>query len=212
MGIKWYQPRVYRLKITLLGSDPPIWRRVEVDNGTTLYELHVIIQIAFGWENCHLHHFCVTPNGKLTRRALTDGDYYAPKSFELEETKDSERVSLLEVLKTKGHIMLYTYDMGDSWDHAIKLEAIGEPGEPAKPGCLEGENAGPPEEIGGIWGFYERLKIAKDPSHPDHAELVEWLGDFDPQRFDLDEVNKLLDAAFEPAKPKRRKSRTSKKK
>jgi hypothetical protein len=172
-----------------------------VDSATTLDDLHLIIQIAFGWENCHLHHFCVTSSGKLTRRALTDGDYYAPKSFELEGTRSSTRVRLLEVLKTKGHLLLYRYDMGDSWDHSIKLEAIGEPGEPVMPACLAGESAGPPEDIGGIWGFYECLKIAKDPSHPDHKALAEWLGNFDPARFDLEAVNKTLESVFSPAKP-----------
>ncbi len=48
---------IYQLKITLRGSKPPIWRRVQTVGGVTLSELHAIIQVAMGWDGGHLHEF-----------------------------------------------------------------------------------------------------------------------------------------------------------
>jgi hypothetical protein len=52
---------------------------------------------------------------------------------------------------------------------------------------------GPPEDCGGIPGFYNLLEAINDPEHEQHEELLEWLGgDFDPQGFSVDEVNRGL--------------------
>ena len=48
--------RLYQFKITLLEFQPPIWRRIQVKNGT-LDKLHEHIQTAMGWTNSHLHQF-----------------------------------------------------------------------------------------------------------------------------------------------------------
>ena len=50
-------PMVYTLKVTLMETDPPIWRRLRVPGGTTLARLDRIIQAAMGWTNSHLHSF-----------------------------------------------------------------------------------------------------------------------------------------------------------
>jgi len=51
----------------------------------------------------------------------------------------------------------------------------------------------PPEDVGGIWGYYELLDVIRNPQHPDHEEMSEWVGDqFDPEAFDLEEVNRYL--------------------
>ena len=50
---------IYQLKITLSGSEPPIWRRFVVDGQTSLGDLHSLIQIVMGWSDSHLHHFVV---------------------------------------------------------------------------------------------------------------------------------------------------------
>ncbi len=50
---------IYQLKITLRDIKPPIWRRVQVQSSTTLSKLHLIIQAAMGWYNCHLHSFSI---------------------------------------------------------------------------------------------------------------------------------------------------------
>ena len=50
---------IYQIKITLLGTKPPIWRRLLVPADLTLAQLHNVLQIAMGWEDGHMHEFRV---------------------------------------------------------------------------------------------------------------------------------------------------------
>jgi hypothetical protein len=50
---------VYQIKVTLKGSKPPIWRRMQVASETTLAQLHHILQCVMGWEGSHLHQFVI---------------------------------------------------------------------------------------------------------------------------------------------------------
>ncbi len=52
-------PEIYQLKVTLLGTSPPIWRRLLVPADTTLAQLHDVLQAAMGWEDCHMHEFSI---------------------------------------------------------------------------------------------------------------------------------------------------------
>jgi len=49
--------QIFQIKVTLLGSDPEIWRRLLVPASMTLDVLHNVLQIAMGWENDHLYEF-----------------------------------------------------------------------------------------------------------------------------------------------------------
>jgi hypothetical protein len=61
------------------------------------------------------------------------------------------------------------------------------------PICIGGARACPPEDCGGIWGYEQLVEVLKNPKHPEYQEKLEWAGDdFDPERFDLDEVNRDL--------------------
>ena len=104
-------------------------------------------------------------------------------------------MSLSKVVKTGRKVrFIYEYDFGDSWQHEIVLEKTLEP-EPGitYPRCIEGERACPPEDVGGIWGYAEFLDAISDPNHEDHDERVEWVGgEFDPEKFSVDKVNKEL--------------------
>lgn len=53
------------------------------------------------------------------------------------------------------------------------------------PACIGGKRNGPPEDCGGSYGYYDVLKKATDPQDPEHKEIVEWLGEYDPEEFDL---------------------------
>lgn len=48
---------IYQIKVTLLGTDPPIWRRLRVPADLSLEQLHDVLQLAMGWEDCHMHEF-----------------------------------------------------------------------------------------------------------------------------------------------------------
>lgn len=172
---------VHQLKVVLSGSKPQIWRRLLVDSETPLDVLHYILQDAMGWTNSHLHLFDA------------QGVQYGEKNPEW-EARDERPVRLNQIAASPKAKFKYEYDMGDGWRHEITVEKI-LPAEPGKkyPVCLEGALACPPEDCGGIGGYYNLLETVRDPKREDHEEMREWLGDdFDPNAFDLNAINKLL--------------------
>src|SRR5215207_1843973 len=113
----WYRPEQLLLKITLLGSAPTIWRRVEVHSGLTLHDLHYVIQNVFEWQNCHLYQFLVPPGGKLTRAALRDATRYhhiPPDPFFDTDPTDcpSDEALLDRVFTDEVRQIIYEYDFG----------------------------------------------------------------------------------------------------
>ena len=211
----WYRSEELVLKITLLGSEPKIWRRVEVHSGLTLHDLHYVIQCVFNWENAHLYQFSVPPGGKLTRAAMRDAVRYvmpADPAFSDFGEKDlpAEEALIGRVFNDEHRQIVYEYDFGDSWEHLVRLEKRTAGGDPDHvPVCVAGENAAPLEDMGGIYGFYQWLDALRKASHEMHDEAIEWLGeDFDPGAFDPVQANKRLRFAFKPPpkrKPKKRK-------
>jgi len=209
--------QIYTLRITLRDSKPPIWRRVAVPSDITLAQLHEVIQIAMGWTNSHLHHFMLKdkslinrdPNviARLSEEGRYDDIFVATRGIRMfvakvtpfgdpteMEGEDEDAVTLAEVCTKVKSKLTYEYDFGDGWEHIIEVQKIEEP----KPGveypvCLAGKLACPPEDCGGIYGYYHMLDVVADPDHEQHDDLIEWLGDdFDPDAFDIDEVNDML--------------------
>lgn len=175
-------PNAATIKVGLRGASPPIWRRLEVPSDITLGDLHLAIQLAFGWEGSHLHDFS-------TRRRR-----WADPLDDLEETLDESAAPLLTAFEART--LTYTYDFGDSWEHRIDLEDV----RPAVPGvayprCIGGRRAAPPDDIGGIARYSHLVAAASDRSDPDHAEaadeLAEWGVDA-PARFDAAAVTHAL--------------------
>lgn len=174
---------IYQLKIILKDFRPPIWRRVQVTSDTTLGKLHQIIQSVMGWTNSHLHAF------------LVQGVEYGQPQPEYDFNVRNERtVKLSSVVTGEKFKFLYTYDMGDSWEHEILVEKA-LPADPQMryPVCLTGKRACPPEDCGGVWGYAEFLEAIQQLDHPEHESMLEWIGGtFDPSAFNLDEVNQQL--------------------
>ena len=138
-----------------------------------------------GWTDSHLHQF------------EAKGQLYGKPTRELEldlPMKDEARARLDQLLMREKDSMLYEYDFGDSWTHQIVLEKILAPSPQIKvPQCTAGARACPPEDCGGVFGYVELLKALKVPSHPEHEDMLEWIGeDYDPTFFDLELVNKQL--------------------
>jgi hypothetical protein len=174
---------VYQLKISLEGVRPPIWRRVQVKD-CNLADLHDVIQVAMGWESYHLYSFTV------------GGVDYGERDMTGDELdmKDARRARLSRLVRGEKFKFRYTYDFGDNWEHEIAVEKLLPP-ERGKtyPVCVDGKRAGPPEDVGGVWGFMEFVEAMRDPAHPQHRELADWYEDpFDPDAFDIDEVNRRL--------------------
>ena len=206
------------MKITLIGSDPKIWRRVEVHSGLTLDDLHVVIQCVFGWEDYHLYHFLAPPGGKLTRKAMAEATRFhvlpPDPGFDDEEKEDvpADDVLVGRVLNKECPQIVYEYDFGDSWEHLVRIEKRTTGGDQDHvPVCLAGENAAPLEDSGGMYGYYNWLDALQNEMNPMHEEAVDWLGKgFDPAHFDLNAANKSLAAAFKIVPKKPRKPRKKK--
>lgn len=164
------------LRIELCDSDPLIWRQVEVPTSITLKVLHEVIQAAMGWLDYHLWEFTVSQ-----RRFGLPMD----EDWGTEPRIEAAKVRLREVLAPRKTTMTYVYDFGDDWEHRLILTNVrqGEPGI-GYPRYVAGEGNAPPEDCGGIPGFYEKLDIVADPSHPEHNEIREWLDDYDPNIID----------------------------
>lgn len=150
----------------------------------TLAMLHQVIQIAMGWFNGHMHHFI----HQRTFYGIADPD------FGLDETEDEKKYRLNQLLKKEKDSLLYEYDFGDSWRHIVTLEKILPPSEKLQlPVCLDAFGACPPEDVGGIPGFYDFLEAMADPKHPEHESYRECLGEeYDPQHCDLKAINARL--------------------
>jgi hypothetical protein len=180
---------IYQLKIVLLGTKPPIWRRLQVPGDASLGWLHAAIQVTMGWTNSHLHHF-------LTSDArYSDPRHCEDMGFGDEPDRDEAKATLGQVAPQEGAQFGYEYDFGDSWEHEITVEKI-LPGEAAAATtalCLDGARACPPEDCGGIGGYAELLKTLKNPKHPEHKAMKEWLGrPFDAEAFDVAKANLWL--------------------
>ena len=171
--------RVYQLKVSLMGTEPSVWRRVRVVESTSLLNLHYVIQASFGWSDSHLHEFELDG----VRYGSDDGPGWGPRP-------KSEKRTQLGAIARQGNRFVYTYDFGDDWRHEVAVETV----MPAKPGarypaCVGGERACPPEDCGGVWGYERLLEVLADPSDEEHNEMREWLGlpegiDWDADSFD----------------------------
>ncbi len=178
----------YQIKITLTGSGPSIWRRLVVRKDLPLDLLSDVIQIAMGWEGCHLHQF-ITGTTRATRvfYGVADPDF-GPVDEDILDERDYTLAQLAPAAKRKFR---YEYDFGDGWEHEVVVEKTLPPDPAFKYSvCLAGENACPPEDCGGIGGFYRLLEALADPEDPEHEEMQGWVeADWNPAAFDCERVN-----------------------
>jgi len=177
--------RIYQFKITLWGIRPPIWRRIQVPETYTFWDLHVAIQDAMGWADYHLHEFEITSpqsRGK-TRIGIPEGDFDR-------EVLPGWKQKIADYFTQENRTANYMYDFGDGWEHKIELEKILPREKNVKyPTCIKGKRACPPEDCGGIGGYYNLLEIMGNPNHEEYDDMLEWLGEeFDPEHFDINEV------------------------
>jgi hypothetical protein len=169
--------QIATLRIELLDTDPPIWRQAEVSTSSTLKDLHALIQAAMGWANQHLWEFRV---GRQVYGRPAPGPAWGGPAV-----VNAGKVRLAELLKPRKTVIDYTYDMGDSWEHRLTITDV-RPADPAVvyPRYVAGERPAPPEDCGGVPGFYSALESLADPNHPEHEDVVAWLGGYDPDHFD----------------------------
>ena len=150
---------IYQIKVTPLGTKPPIWRRLPVPADLTLAQLHFVLQVAMGWEDGHMHEF------RVGQRRFGRPEPSAP-FMRMPRTESERTARLSAALGRTSAKMIYAYDFGDSWEHSIVLEKK-LPTDPnaTYPLCIDGRLACPPEDCGGIPGFYDLLDALADPDH-----------------------------------------------
>jgi hypothetical protein len=179
--------RVVRLRVTLEGIDPPVWRQLEAPAWLKLARLHDVLQVAFGWTNSHLHVFEVGAERIAVPHSLD----------QLEEggvTRSGRLVELGHLVDLGHRRFTYEYDLGDSWRHVVEVEHVAKPtDDDGWVRCLAGARSCPPEDCGGPGGYAHLLEILFDPRHPEFDEARQWVGPgFEPERFDLAAVNAAL--------------------
>jgi hypothetical protein len=178
---------VYRFKITLRGTEPAIWRRIETKDAT-LEKLHELIQTAMGWTNSHLHQFEIAGTRYTDPRFMMD-------DFDDFGADDYSGIRVSDLVAEHGSRLRigYEYDFGDCWEHEIVLEAVTE-SEPGVryPRCIDGAQACPPEDVGGVYGFADYVEAITNPEHSEHEELLEWNGPFDPTKFDAKQATRSM--------------------
>ena len=161
-----------QLTVTLMDSEPVVWRQILVPADVTLAELHEIIQKAMGWQNLHDYSFQL---GWGRHKSLLDAEGL-----------------LLDLLsKTEQQPIYYNYDSKDGWRHRLDAEQV-EASEAQMPVCTAGDGACPPEGSGGVWGYDRLLAQLENEEDPDYIDLLDRYGEIEPDAFDLSEANARL--------------------
>ena len=183
----------YRLRISLDGVTPEVWRSLTVRSTSRLDELHPVLQTVMGWTDSHLHQWRrPDPNdpGRVerfaTRSCIEEG--FANGS------RCEDMVRLDDVLTAPGDALVYEYDFGDGWEHTVVLDGIDHDQSPEGAHCIAGERACPPEDCGGVSGYARLTDALADPERPAHMPLVGWAGAFEPESFSAADVNMMLAA------------------
>ncbi|MDY0286663.1 MAG: plasmid pRiA4b ORF-3 family protein [Bacteroidia bacterium] len=180
---------IYQVDISILNIEPAIWRQIEVPSDISLSDFHKLIQIVMGWKNKYKHRFVKDMTFYSPTAGLMDDEYTC------REYVNMKLSDLLEVVKDK---MIYNYDFKDNWAHEILLEQKKQPEKGVfYPRVNDGEGNCPPERCGGVEGFYEILDVLDNPDHMDYEDTIDFLGgDYDPDYFNVEEINAALKTAF----------------
>ena len=165
----------YRIRVELNGSDPAIWRTVEVRSDLTLDVVHSVVQGAFGWTDTHLYRFACG-GGPFDEKSQL---YLCPFDVEVneEEGVPTDRVRLDEVLRDVGDEIAYAYDFGDGWELTLRLEQVREYPNGPSAVCVDGWRAAPPEDSAGITRGEDLARVLEDPETFDVDEANHWLID-----------------------------------
>lgn len=176
-------PAYHEFDVSLVGVKPRIRRRFVLRATATFADLHRAIQDACGWQDRHLFAF----------RDRTDSPLAGIPDKETDEPDpDARRVRLSSYFgEGKETTCMYEYDFGDAWEHEVTLRAAIKLPDRFERRLLGGARAFPPEDCGGLPGYEACVRMATQGRGP--KDLREWLGDWDPEAFDLEETRREFD-------------------
>lgn len=176
-----YRYHAFELRVTLDLEIYTAMRRLIVPADIEFSCLHHVLQNAFHWENYHLYDFAVFNNGNC------EPDVRLVASEEDLDFVDNAILmgghTLSEFLP-KSEFILYTYDMGDGWEHKIELVRDIPECHEESPYLLEAIGQAPPEDVGGVGGYIDFREIMLNPAHPEYEETKTWAGDWHPELTD----------------------------
>jgi len=164
---------VYQFKCTLLDTNPPVWRRIQVPENYTFYDLHVAIQDVMDWKDYHLHCFIIPGIGTFEEIAHIECPWWDPWDMD-EDWLITTETPLKDFFRNPKDRVVYRYDYGDSWQMNIILEKVLPKEKSIKhPVCVGGELAAPLEDSGGIPGYYRCIEAFEKAIKLDLEDLPE---------------------------------------
>ena len=191
---------VLQFLVILSGTDPLVWRRIQVPGSYTFWDLHVAIQDAMGWLDYHLHEFQVwnAKRRRLEHLGIPDDDELGQLD------RAGWDVPILPLVQDTDMPMQYKYDFGDTWRHVVMFETYAARDPSARyPLCIAGARKCPPEDCGGVHGFETFLAAIRNKRHPEHKSYLVWVGgsydpdEFDPRRVHFDDPAERFEIAME---------------
>ena len=198
-----------RVKVSIVGSEPAIWRLLEVDSSLTLDQVHDILQTAVGWRGSHLHSF--TDTDPFVRLRPFNGYVREPRRWVAQDLLEDSEDDLPETEFVLGQVLtrasgplFYEYDFGDGWIHRLELTgSLPAPADVPRARLVDGARRAPLEDSGGIGGYLDLLDVLADPGHEEHSNLQAWVAwtvgpwqGFDPAQLDIVAVNNELALIF----------------
>lgn len=178
--------RVCQLLIVLPNTDPLVWRRIQVPEAYTFWDLHVATQDAMGWQDGHPHEFEVLDSrmDRLKRIGIPDDEMPRERPC-----LAGWKVPIARYFTYGVRPVRYRYGFGDDWEHTLEFEDLVPADGGAYPRCVAGAGACPPEDVGGTHGYAEFLRVIRDTGHPEHDAMLQWVGgSFDPSSFRTDSM------------------------
>lgn len=166
-------------------------RRLLVPMNITFKELHEIIQVAFDWQDRHLHDFNLfDEKGNFILNIISEFEEVFEPRQDCLMLLDKE-VPIDEYVRNRNKIV-YNYDYGDNWIHEISVQGMVSDYDKNYPICIMAEGKRPPEDVGGIPGYEEYLEIMNNPDHPQYKNMKSWTASQWYRDFDIDIANRRL--------------------
>lgn len=169
----------------------PCKRRIIVPDNLNFYQFHEVLQHCFEWKNNHLHQFVTEVDDAGYPTTIIHPDWDGMEEWENVRVLDSTKVMLRDVFCSQEQI-IYEYDFGDGWRHAIELCRIIEDCPEPYPHCVMAVGDAPMEDCGGPEGFRQVMAVLKDPKHPEYRETQEWVRATWWQPLDVKRINSWI--------------------
>lgn len=180
--------KAYQLKVMIKNSKPPIWRRVIVPAGLSFSQLELVLNEVMGWSGAHLGMF----EFKSPNIRIEELDEERIDDFFYRDTLNAPETIIDEFLDNAKWFS-YVYDFGDWWDHRVTIEKVLNDYPNRYPQVIKMKGETLPEDCGGIYGYYELMRILDNPEDPMHKEMSDWMGYMAPIDCDLEELNETLE-------------------